>query len=265
MLESKNMKKIALGILFIVLGFLGWYIYTNSSSVPDVVVTDSAVDIEVSIKEEGVVVEETQAKIDFSLPTITAPNLDRAVAFPDRFNQEAQTILNNNIKTLVSQLKEDSNAVFAWFDLANQYKIIDDFEGAVEIWEYLRVVTPENTLSYLNLGNVYHYHLKEYEKSENAYRDAIAINNQTEGAYTGLHDLYKYSYKQGSALAEGVLLEGVSAIEDSIALLTTLAAYYKEVGNSINAKKYYEQVRDRAQELGNTELVDTLNEEISNL
>ena len=67
-----------------------------------------------------------------------------------------------------------------------------------------------------------------------------------------------------------VLLEGIESVENNIDLLTTLAAYYKERGNMAkgdptNAKKYYEQALEEAQKMGDTQLIDTLTKEISNI
>jgi len=52
--------------------------------------------------------------------------------------------------------------------------------------------------------------------------------------------------------------------------MITLANYYKERGNmskgdQTNAQKYYEQARDEAQKIGNTQLVDAINTELENL
>jgi Tfp pilus assembly protein PilF len=64
-------------------------------------------------------------------------------------------------------------------------------------------------------------------------------------------------------MVTGILIEGIEANPSNTDLLVTLAAYYKDIEDNTNAKKYYEQARDEAQKLGNIQLVELLDVELS--
>ncbi len=197
------------------------------------------------------------------------PNLNRKIVFSDSMPEDARKIILSNIATLITQLKEDSSSFKNWLDLATHYKIIEDYEGARDIWEFINETSPRNSVSFSNLGDLYHYNLKDFSKSEKNFKEAIERNLSVQ-SYIGLHELYKYSYKQDTTLAVDILVEGMLKNPTSIDLIITLANYYKERGNIAkgdftNAKKYYEQARDNAKKMANTQLVELLDLEIANL
>jgi len=200
-----------------------------------------------------------------SADEVLRPKLDRVIVIPERFSPEAEAILRKNIDTLKTQLKGDPNSFQAWSDLANQYKILDDFEGAREIWEYLSIAAEGNTVSKINLANLYHYQLRDYEKSEAIFRDVIAMNGQIVEAYTGLHELYRYSFKTPTTLAIDVLKEGITAIPDSIDLRMLLASYYTELKLEEEARAVYGEVLTMANEAGDTNLVTIVEAAIDSL
>jgi len=203
-------------------------------------------------------------------PEINYPELTSSIVFPDSLSEEARVIIANNIATLIDKLENNKDSFSEWLNLAAQYKIIEDYERTRDILEFLDMAFTNSDTVLNNLGNLYHYDLKNYPKSEESFLKAVGNNADNVQAYIGLHELYKYSYKQDTDLAIDTLVEGIEANPRSTDLLITLASYYKERGNmskgdQTNAKKYYEQARDEAEKLGNTQLVDTLNEEINNL
>lgn len=269
-INSEKIQKILGAIVVIILiGLFGWYVVRDISPLTSEGVSKdkeavSNNDIDVSVETEGGDVEIKEIPKGF-MNIVAQPKLYRVVVMPERFSPEAVAILQNNIDTLTSQLKEDSGSFQAWSDLANQYKIIDDFTGAVEIWEYLSIVAEGNIVSRINLGEVYHYYLKEYGKSEAVFNEVIAINKGTVGAYTGLHELYRYSYKTDTTLAIDILKDGIVAVSDNIDLLVTLAGYYRDIGMIDDAKTTYIKARDEAEMKGNTSLVNLINEELTGL
>ena len=203
---------------------------------------------------------------------IESPSLDRPVVISDSLSAEAQAILTNNIEELTKQLRASPDRVDLWLNLGTHRKIAGDYEGAIEAWKYVAETGSDsvNYVAYQNLGGIYMDFLKDYEAAEVNLRRVISINPSVLGAYQTLSNLYRYLYKTDTNLAEQILLEGLRNNPESIDLMITLAKYYKERGNMAkgditNAKKYYEQARDEAQKLGNTQLVDTLTTEINNL
>ena len=191
------------------------------------------------------------------------PDFNRTVVFPDSFSEEARVIINNNITTLRANLEKDKDSVGDWLDLAMQYKIIEDYKYTRDIWEFLSASFTVSSTVLNNLRDLYHYNLKDFPKAEENFRKTIENDKSNIQAYLGLHELYKYSYKQETSMVTGILIEGIEANPSNTDLLVTLAAYYKDIEDNTNAKKYYEQARDEAQKLGNIQLVELLDVELS--
>src|SRR3989344_3935567 len=193
-----------------------------------------------------------------------APSLGREISFPADFPQEARTILTQNVETLRAQLRQDPEDVSAWLDLAIQYKTINDFDGAVEIWEYL-AGAKKHPVAYYNLGSTYHLDLKQYARSEDYFRKAVEANPGFALNYMGLHELYKYSYKQDSTLAADSLKEGIDKVTHNsrIDLITALAGYYVEKGDKTQAVEWYSKAKLAATSAGNPALANQIQKQIA--
>jgi tetratricopeptide (TPR) repeat protein len=195
--------------------------------------------------------------------SIEQPDINKELEFPAEFPADALRIVKKNTETLRSVIESNPTDFGAWLDLAIQYKTINDYEHAAKIWEYLAEASPTQSVQFNNLGNIYHFFLKDFEKSEENYFKAIENSPEQTIYYIGLHELYKYSHKQDTSLAEDILLEGIEKTVNPIDLINTLARYYKDQGDIKNAKKYFEDARDRALKLGNKDLADKMQAEIN--
>ena len=58
-----------------------------------------------------------------------------------------------------------------------------------------------------NLGDLYHYYLKDFAQAEMYLKQAIANEPANAFLYKNLADLYTLSYKEKAHLAEGVMAE----------------------------------------------------------
>ena len=197
--------------------------------------------------------------------TIDAPDLNRPIEFLVELPVELQNIYRTRIEKLTADLVLDSSAVGNWIDLGIQRKGIGDYEGAREVWEYVNKISPRNNVSFFNLGDLYHFYLKDFEKAEQNLLISKQNNPEYVSVYRALYELYLYSYKQDTSSAEDALLEGLRNTEDNPDLLVLLAGYYKEKGDTANARTYYEKARDEVLIRGNQSLADLLQEEIDNL
>src|SRR3989344_9643212 len=191
------------------------------------------------------------------------PSLDRPLTFPTDFPTEARAILEANVATLREKIRSNPEVADDWFDLAIQYKTINDFDGAIEIWKYF-AEAKNHPVAYYNLGSTYHLDLKQYAQSENYYRKAIEANPGFALNYSGLHELYKYSYKQDGTLAADVLKEGIEKVSDNgrIDLMTALAGYYVEKGDKTQAVEWYGKAKLAATSAGNPDLAGQIQKQI---
>ncbi|MEK7628600.1 MAG: hypothetical protein AAB421_04275 [Patescibacteria group bacterium] len=194
---------------------------------------------------------------------IVAPKVPRKLVFPDYMQKDARKKVTDNINKLADAIHANPEEVSSWLDLALQYKVIDDFEGARETWEYLVAAAPKNAVSIYNLGYLYHFSLKDFPKAEEYFKKAIEIDPVQELYYMALHELYRYSYKQNTTLAVDTLLAGIKQSPKSINLPLALAAYYRDdKKDKVNTLKYFVMARDNAKEAANIQALEMLEKEI---
>jgi hypothetical protein len=254
------------GIIIVALIIGGFFFYTKKRVQAPETVTVNEGGVSAEVEGSG---EINQIPVDTSLSLpkkeeVPHPSLESKVTLPANFPKDAGAIIENNIKTITTQLKVNPDSFESWMNLAQQYKIIEQYKLARDVWEYLTKVYGSAT-PFVNLGNLYSLNLKDFPKAESNYKSAIQIDPREIGSYTGLHELYRYSYKTDTNLAEQALLDGLKALPNNVDLLVTLAGYYKDMKRFPEAKGRYIEARDEAQKLGNTPLVDALNKEIASL
>ena len=274
----KVLGKPFLGVVLVVIlaGTVGYYIYSDivatsgkSEGIQEKereVVSIGGLDIEV---EDGSspLIEEIPIPIEDATDTknFEIPDLNRPIVFPDFFPEEARGTVTAYISELILKLKEDPSSFGNWLDLALQRKLIDDYIGTRDIWEYLNVVFPTNSITFANLGNLYHLQLKDFRRSEENFMQAIANNPLSFHAYRGLHELYVYSYKQNTEASADILKEGLERMPNNIDILLLLAGYYKNKNDVQNAKIYFELAHSEAEKQGNVNLADLITTDLESL
>lgn len=149
----------------------------------------------------------------------------------------------NNPKA--AALKQQSDDPAAWLQSGILKKNAGDYEGAKEAWEYVAKIRPEDYIAYNNLGDLYQHYLKDYPKAEFYFKKVVELKPDYLQTYTNLHDLYRIFYppdrRAGAEKAEAILLEGIHNNPQDYYLRIMLASYYKDQGDKINARKYYEE------------------------
>src|SRR5688500_7284982 len=60
----------------------------------------------------------------------------------------------------------------------------NDFKGAVEIYQNLILLEPDDEIAYVNLGNVYMI-LGQFAKARESFEQALSINPESEPAFGG--------------------------------------------------------------------------------
>jgi tetratricopeptide (TPR) repeat protein len=203
----------------------------------------------------------------FTVDPKTQPDLNRKLVFPAAFPADAKKILTDHVALLVAKLKKDPSDYSSWLDLAIGYKTVGAYEGARQVWEYLNGAAPTQSISFQDLGDLYDLYLKDYPKSESNFLTAIKNGPNQTNPYLGLYELYRYAYKQDTSAAADTLIRGIKAIPapQNIDLETTLAGYYRDKGDTANAKKYYIQARTEAAAAHDSAAVAQLTAEINAL
>jgi len=166
------------------------------------------------------------------------------------FSEEQKRNLYLDIENLGQSVKKNPDFLYGWIQLGSIKKVIGDYEGARDAWEYASLIRPLNSVSFANLGELYWRYLPEFSKSENNFR--ISIKNKPDDVltYISFSDLYYYSYKEKKDLADDILLEGVAANPDDPNFPRALAALYERDGEWIRAIEWWKKVLEK--EPGNT-------------
>jgi len=190
-----------------------------------------------------------------STPTeIPIPDLGPLSIVPANQGDFGRTIAPKLALT-IEILKKDRANYEAWLNLGILRKQLNDFNGARVVWEYVSEVWPGQSLSFGNLGSLYHLYLRNYQKAEKNF--LTAINNEPTGTtwYRSLFELYRDSYKQDTTAAADTLKRGLATIPISFELGTVLADYYADRDDLESAKSYFTKALSIAREQGNSRFV----------
>lgn len=160
------------------------------------------------------------------------------------FNEDQKQKLRARLKDYGDAVAANPDQLDAWLQGGLVKKAIGDYEGARDAWEYAALIRPQAFAPFKNLGEIYWRYLPDFPKSEMNFRQAIKNDPAVLDAYLSLSDLYRYSYKEKSDLADDVLLEGLAKnLGLGRDLTAYLARYYKETGNKEKAIEYYEKLK----------------------
>ena len=261
---SKKVLISLLGIL-LVLGF-ALFVYRDISKVG----TSESSDLTVATTTPGKPEFKIERVIDEQSPAVSssgiiAPKLGKPIVFTVELNSAQKKETTDAILAFEKKLTESDALISDWLTLAIYRKASGDIVSAKEIWEYITKRWPGDFVAYSNLGDLYHYQLKDYQKAEFYLRKTIDSSFKNIGAYINLYNLYHFSYKEKSENAPLVLMEGISKYGDNPDLLIALAVYYKESGNNAEARTEYEKALTLAQNANNTKLATSIKEEIAAL
>lgn len=208
------MKKIIfIALVLVVLIGAGFYLYKNKNSpIQGQSLDKNIVNIGgVSIEGDGdIKIEPIEIKNNKPAINVPLPNLDREIKITATMDDNAQKIAITKIQDLSSQLKKDSDNLENWLVLGVYRKIIGDYNGAREVWEYANVIRPENSISFNNLGELYAYYLKDSKKAEENYTKAIENDPSAIYIYRNFFDFYRYVAKD-TIKARALLEKGIAA------------------------------------------------------
>lgn len=210
----------------------------------------------------GVAVEATGDYTIQEISEIMPPDYRKPVSFSASVSAEARASINASLAQKRAALTSNPTDFNAWISLGALYHTGGDERTAEEVWLYAAALAPQASLPYDNLGDLYLNYLKEYVKSESAFKKAIAADAQDVGAYQNLFSLYtEYGYKKGTAAAEDILKKGIAANPGAYDLETLLARYYTGLGRTAEAKLQYEAAIKAAEKAGAVSIAEQLKAE----
>lgn len=187
------------------------------------------------------------------------PVPDEVKLFSETQKQEIYRSLQNFGKTV----KEHPDFFNGWIQLGLLKKTIGDFEGARDAWEYASLISPKNSISFANLGELYWRYLHVYPQSEINFKTSIKNAPNDPGTYVSLSDLYFYSLKEKSDLADDILLQGIDVNPKSMDLTKALARLYEKSKQYASAIEWWQKVLDSDPQNANIiATIDTLKKKL---
>ncbi len=164
-------------------------------------------------------------------PVVNVTDLteEQKTAALERFQSAKKIVVDSNFDTL-----QGIN------DVAQIKRFLGDFEGARIAWEYANIIRPQNSLSFSNLGVLYHFDLKQYDKAEENYLVSIANDPDDLATIRNFFELYFYALKDDEK-AEGLLLKSIEDNPQEADLYSLTARFYADTGNTQKAIEYYEK------------------------
>lgn len=133
-----------------------------------------------------------------------------------------------------------------------------DYVGAEEDWIKAQKMSPGNLVPYNNLGNLYHYYLKDFPKAEQNLLKVVELDPSYISGYRSLVDLYRYSYQKNTTKAVDIIQQGLKANPKNVDLYVLLANYYQEKGDVKNARINYNLALEEARVKGDSDVVRSI-------
>lgn len=170
----------------------------------------------------------------------------------EQFEAEIKTLEERKQKVL-----ENLSDAQAWFEFGYSKEFLNDHEGAVASWERSFALQPLNFVTAANLANTYQYFLKNYERAEFYYREALKIRPGYTPAYQGLSDLYQFNFQEKSDLFEPLMFEAIkNDPENANAYTANLVEFFARKNDLSKAKEYLALLLEASPKLAG-ELLET--------
>lgn len=235
---SPKYNKIIIALLVLVIGFSAFLLSKDklfkqtAKNRPSEVVSDST---STKVKNESPQNSESKTNPPSSPrpvytgrdPKEVIPTESVVSKLPESYKKQ----VFNEIKVFGQTVLESPQYVSGWLQLGILKKIIGDYRGAGDAWEYAsRVEGQQQYVAFSNLGDLYWQYLPDYPKSEANFKKSLSLKPDNVPAYISLSQLYEYSYKEKVNQVPGLLKQGIAANPDSVDLTKTLADFYERRG-----------------------------------
>lgn len=183
--------------------------------------------------------------VSFQLPLYRGRPTEELHPSPDEvklFSESDKQDLYRSLQNFGKTVKENPSFFNGWIQLGLLKKTIGDFEGARDALEYASLIRPENSVSFANLGELYWRYLRVYTQAEINFKTSIKNDPSDPGTYVSLSELYFYSLKEKSDLADDILLQGLIVNPQSMDITKALARLYEKSGQYAQAIEWWQKV-----------------------
>jgi len=181
-------------------------------------------------------------------PDVTLEQVFEFKVVRDDFTQEQIDDYQERFDRKVGQVQNspDSFNFSSLNSIGMIKKELYDFEGARDVWEYVSYMSPENSLSFFHLGNLYMEDLKDNQKAEENFLIALENSENERGNeqyYRAVTTFYTYYYTEKKQQVEKILLDVLKTelYKESFDVMTLLATYYGNNNQKEKAIEYWQK------------------------
>jgi|SRR3989338_3892426 len=113
------------------------------------------------------------------------------------------------IKFIIQALKDNNDYFQGWLQLGILRKNVGDWDGALEAWKFTAVIRPDNSIAYLNLGDLYGYYFHDNQKAEENLLKAIEVEPVNIYGYFKTYEFYTDTNQPEKA--RQIIKQGITA------------------------------------------------------
>jgi len=175
-----------------------------------------------------------QISVNEKTPSAKVPDLNRQLNFPSDMSADVKAIIEKKIADNVTKLKNNPSLVDEWLSLGINRKMINDYEGAREAWEYVTILAPNDPVAFANLSDLYGYYLKDNIQAEKNYLQAIANGPGFPNYYLRAASFY-VEVANDLQKAREILIKGLATIPDETNMKNALDRVNVLIANKSNA------------------------------
>lgn len=159
------------------------------------------------------------------------PDLPKQAVVKRELPEEIKNKTIAQINDLSETLRKDSSYSEGWIELGLSRKLLADYEGAKDAWEYAAFLSPTFHVPFHNLGFIYWQELKDFKKAEENYLKAVKNKPEDIQAYADLSDLYYFSLNDANKAKE-ILNQGIKANPNDLSLRNALDDLEERIKNN---------------------------------
>lgn len=123
-------------------------------------------------------------------PEVAPPEIRKPIVFPKDTPKAVEEDVRMQFEEVYRTLESDHLNVSQWTELGNLRKLVGDYEGAIEAWEYGLLLSPKSMVLHTNIAGVYGYFLRDYTLAEKYYRLAIEHSPSSLQAYGQAYEFF---------------------------------------------------------------------------
>lgn len=242
------MKKILIAAgLIILIAVAGWFVWRgynrnqeNNDISKDIFVDVNSVASSTDNVGSSIAATSGTAQSD-ALKTLALSIISKPIVFKTNLSESGKNFAREKIEAAIKMIKDNYDYDLPWLDLGAYRKLIGDYDGAIDAWNFLLKIRPHSYVASNNLGDLYGFILKNYPKAEENFLKSLEENPNNINGYVQLATIYEYWYKEKSGNVEPLFLAGIENNPTDVSLKIALAEYYERAGRKADAIKYFEE------------------------